>query len=130
MEFSTDAARLSASTVGRLANQRLHFAQNEVTDYLDADSLGVNASLEHGTFRSENEYLSHHAKPIVTVWRLLLVHIVDITPPHDLLASDSANRRTNDKISHSHKCLVGPPPLVGGFEDPRMLASHCHNSAS
>ncbi|GFT48112.1 hypothetical protein TNCV_1001081 [Trichonephila clavipes] len=34
--------------------------------------------LELGTFRSENEYLSHHAKTIVKAWRLLLVYI-DIT---------------------------------------------------
>ncbi|GFV20986.1 hypothetical protein TNCV_2280301 [Trichonephila clavipes] len=34
-----------------------------------------------GTFRSENKYLSHHAKTIVLAWRLLLVYI-DITPPH------------------------------------------------
>ncbi|GFU00644.1 hypothetical protein TNCV_4818111 [Trichonephila clavipes] len=37
--------------------------------------------LELGTFRSENEYLSHHDKTIVLAWRLLLVY-KDITDTH------------------------------------------------
>ncbi|GFW63432.1 hypothetical protein TNCV_400981 [Trichonephila clavipes] len=55
------------------------------------------------TFRSENEYLSHHAKTIVIAWRLLLVYI-DMIPPHCTLASDSANRRTNDTIVVASVC--------------------------
>ncbi|GFU37385.1 hypothetical protein TNCV_4273581 [Trichonephila clavipes] len=39
------APRLSASNVERLANQRLHLGRDEVSDSLDADSLGVNAAL-------------------------------------------------------------------------------------
>ncbi|GFU77450.1 hypothetical protein TNCV_3498231 [Trichonephila clavipes] len=38
--------RLSASSVERLANQKFHFARDEVSDWLDADSLGVNAAYE------------------------------------------------------------------------------------
>ncbi|GFY05662.1 hypothetical protein TNCV_4403291 [Trichonephila clavipes] len=53
--------------------------------------------LELGTFRSENEYLSHHAKTIVITWRLLLVYI-DTPPPHNSPASDSVNRSFHHEL--------------------------------
>ncbi|GFX01387.1 uncharacterized protein TNCV_4736281 [Trichonephila clavipes] len=59
---------------------------------------------DRGTFRSENEYLSRHAKTIVIAWRLLIYQ--DITQPHYPLASDSAKRRTNDTIFWASVCQI------------------------
>ncbi|GFV06242.1 hypothetical protein TNCV_4589011 [Trichonephila clavipes] len=56
-------------------------AAREGCGSLCPDRVTIEERLELGTFCSENEYLSHHAKTIIVEWWLLLVDI-DTPPPH------------------------------------------------
>ncbi|GFU47577.1 hypothetical protein TNCV_2443021 [Trichonephila clavipes] len=78
-------------------NQLCRAMKHVKSDVTQNSRHGVEGKFEMGTFRSENEYLSHHSKTIIITWRLLLVYI-NITPPHYTLASDLVNRQTKDTI--------------------------------
>ncbi|GFV93852.1 hypothetical protein TNCV_367511 [Trichonephila clavipes] len=63
-EVETDQARLSASSVESLANQRLHLARDEIYT-LDADSLGGNAALN----RLDAEEASSGMRPLYPFYK-------------------------------------------------------------
>ncbi|GFU38580.1 transposable element Tcb2 transposase [Trichonephila clavipes] len=79
--------------------------------------------LDLETFRSENEYLSHHTKTIVVAWRLLLVDI-DITPPHYPLASDSASERYHIRGERASSNASIAALFQHRIENPRFVGSN------